>query len=171
MNEINISEPVNATEKISIEGFQSASLVVHTKRLSEMAYEEVDEQDRNCLARATVLMGAAALEALLIEVTYIEKPELYNKMEFRKAGFQKKIEMLKGKEFLPLCHEANKLWNYRIALAHSEPINERTLKTGEVINAEGVQWIYKTLKEFIQDIWDLEIPSWFSETTGITNYK
>ncbi len=171
MDKIIVSEYGNAVETIGIEVFQSASLVLQTKRLSEMVCEQINNEDRNCLARATVLMGAAALEALLIEVAYIEKPELYDKREFRKTGFEKKIEMLKGKEFLPLCHETDKLWKYRIALTHSEPINERTLKTGEIINAEGAQWVYKTLEEFVQIIWNSKIPSWFSETIEIRNQK
>lgn len=166
-----ISEYGIAIESIKIEAFQSASLVVNTKRLSEMVCEPMNIKDISCLAEATVLMGAAALEALLSEVAYLEKPELYEEMEFRRGGFKKKIILLKGKDFFPLCYEANKLWEYRKALAHSEPINERTTMIGKIINVEGAQWVYKTLEKFSRIIWDSKMPLWFSETTGINNPK
>lgn len=135
-----------------------------------MTCEQISVQDKNCLAKATILMGAAALEALLTEVAYLDKPELYNNKSFLKAGFKKKVEMLKGNEYVSLYHEANKLWEYRKAIAHSEPINERSLNIGEIINSEGAKWVYKTLEEFSRIVWKSEIPVWFSETTGIRKF-
>lgn len=164
-----VKEQMTVKESAKIEVYQSASLVLHTKRLSEMTGEQINELDRNCLASATVLMGAAALEALFAEVVYVNKPDLYTE-KFLHFGFKKKIKKLKGKKYLSSskeAQEASELWEYRKAIAHSEPINDRSTTKGKIINPEGAKWVYKTVEEFARIIWDSEIPEWFSETTGI----
>jgi hypothetical protein len=162
-----INDSVTATEEIIITVFQSAGLVAHAKMLVRMTEEETNEYKVVALATATILMGAAALEALLSEAAYVLKPELYKQRgrgSYLKVGPPDKFKRLIGYE----SSEVRSIWDARIAVAHSEPHNSRSRFVGEKLNAEGVKWVIDAIEKVSGEVWGESMPSWFKEGAGLT---
>lgn len=156
---MNVNDSATGVQDMKIEVFQSEGLISHTKLLANMTASERDEHRIVALATATILMGAAALEALLLEAAYILNPDLYRLDKFRQWRPPKKYEKLKGRK----SEEVEKIWNARIAVAHSEPHNERSRFVGEKLNAEGAVWIVEAIASISNEIWGESMPSWFKE--------
>lgn len=131
------SDSVTVTEKITINVFQSGGLVSHTRLLAKMTAEEKNEYKIVALATATILMGTAALEALLSEVAHILKPGLYEEKNYRKGGVTNKFKQLMGYE----SQDVKSIWDARIAVVHSEPNNSRSRDVGKKLNAEYAKWV------------------------------
>jgi hypothetical protein len=144
--------------------YQSAGLVAHTRILARMAQDETDEMELVTLTTATILMAAAAMEAVLLEAAYILKPSLYENIKFRNAGAPTKFQEFTGHT----SQEVTDLWNARIAVAHSEPDNTRTRFVGVKLNAQGAEWVANCVENISKQVWGAFMPKWFSETTGIT---
>jgi hypothetical protein len=153
---------------VSIQAFQSGGLVAHTRRLACLAAKSADEIEEVCLATAAILMGAAAIEALLSEAAYLKKPALYKKNKFRFEGVPGKFKMLTGDELTVKCPDGNKLWAQRVALSHAEPDHSRTRFVGTRINADGARWAAETTERLAVMIWGADMPRWFAETTGLS---
>jgi len=143
-----INDSVTATEEIIITVFQSAGLIAHAKMLARMTEEETNEYKVVALATATILMGAAAIEALLSEAAYVLNPELYRERgrgSYLKVGPPDKFIRLIGHE----SAEVRSIWDARIAVAHSEPHNLRSRFVGEKLNAEGAKRVIDAIKQFL----------------------
>jgi hypothetical protein len=153
-----VSDSVTVTEKITITVFQSGGLVSHTRLLAKMAAEE-NEYKIVALATATILMGAAALEALLSEAAHILKPGLYDKRNYRMCGVPDKFKKLMGYE----SQDVKSIWDARKAVAHSEPHNSRSRFVGEILNAKGAKWVIETIEIVSNDVWGESMPNWFKE--------
>ena len=152
-------------DTVSIPGaYQSAGLVAHTRILASMAQDEKDEVKLVTLTTATILMAAAAMEAVLSEAAYILKPSLYKDSDFRRAGAPAKFEKFTGHP----SQEVEDVWNARIAVAHAEPNNKRTRFVGVKLNAEGAEWAANCVVKISKEVWGASMPNWFSETTDIT---
>lgn len=151
---------INVREEVTIHAFQSAGLVRHTRLLAEIARGHLSETNMVAVTTATILMAAAALEALLLEAAFVLQPSLYANRQFRKAGAPEKFMELKGY----YSTKAADIWNARKAVAHAEPDNERTRFVGEKLNANGAEWAARCIEKLSTEIWGNEMPSWFSET-------
>lgn len=150
-----------AHDKLLIDGaYQSAGLVLHTKILARIVQGEKDELRVVALATATILMAAAALEAVLMEAAYILNKPLYKNNIFRKRGADKKFEKLTG----PPSQEAIALWETRIAVAHAEPDHKRTRFHEIKLNAQGAEWAANCIEKISKEVWGKSMPKWFSET-------
>lgn len=132
-----------------------------------MTSKSKDQQEITCFASATLLMAAAAFEALLAEAASIKDPKLYTKKYFNK-GMPAKYEELMGRPLNVADKDADDLWKNRNALTHSEPNNDRSKSLGKKINSSGAIWAYEVVKKVSLDIWGDKMPSWFSKATGLT---
>jgi hypothetical protein len=146
-----LTDMATSDENISISAFQSAGLVAYTRTLAEIAKIQTTEKETVALATATLLMAAAALEALVTEAAYEHKKELYELQDFRDAGAPSKFERLK-KYSSP---EAIELWKLRKAVAHAEPDNKRTRFVGEKLNVEGAEWAAATIEKISREVWEV----------------
>ena len=168
MTRKDISDSVKGQDSVSIEAFQSGMLVLFTRKLAVLTKDFKNKPECECLATATIVMGAAALEALFLEVAYKKDRELYKDENFRKrAGVPKKYEILTNQTLEETFPDVLKLWESRLALSHSEPDLPRTRFVGEKINPEGAIWVADTLDKFATQIWGDQMPKWFTETTGL----
>jgi hypothetical protein len=161
-----INDSGTATAEIIITVFQSAGLVAHARMLARMTEEETNEYKVVALATATILMGAAALEALLSEAAYVLRPDLYHNKPgvYRKCGLNDKFEKFMGYQ----SPEVKLIWDARIAVAHSEPHNSRSRFVGEKLNAEGTKWVIDAIEKVSSEVWGESMPSWFKEGAGLT---
>lgn len=148
-------------EEVILSAFQSAGLVRHTRSLAEIACGQLSETNMVAVTTATILMAAAALEAVLSEAAFLLQPDLYADKQFRKAGAPEKFLKLKGYP----STKTEEIWNARKAVAHAEPDNARTRFVGEKLNAKGAEWAARCIEELSVEIWGNEMPTWFSETT------
>lgn len=162
--ELRESFKINETVKIDV--FRSAGLIWHTQYLARLASDSsLNKMELVSLCTGVVLMGAAALESLLMEAAFLLNTDLYQRKAFRKAGVTQKYKMLMGQ-----CPDyVERIWKYRIAVTHSEPDNQRSRYVGEIINVKGAVWIAQTLDLIAKDIWGSSVPKWFSETLSL-NY-
>ncbi len=127
--------------------------------MSRLAGKSTAQDEVVCLATAAILMGAAAIEALLSEAAYIVKPELYKEEnDFRRLGVPRKFKMLTGKELKDACPDGDELWGWRLALSHAEPNHKRTRFVGARINAEGARWAAETTERLAVMIWGAHMP-------------
>ena len=115
-------------------------------------------------ARVAILVGGAAIEALLLEAAYIKNPQLYKQDKFRGERPSAKCKDLTGKELIDISPNADELWKWRVALGHTEPDNERTRFVGTRIDANGAEWVNQTLENLAVIIWGKDMPDWFAQT-------
>jgi len=158
-----VTDSITASEKITITVFQSGGLVSHTRLLAKMAENEQEEYKVVALATATVLMGAAALEALLSEAAYVLNPDLYDKNNFRLCGVPEKFKKLMGYK----SQEVELIWAARKAVAHSEPQNSRSRFVGIKLNASGASWVTNTIEQVASEVWGESMPNWFKNGAGL----
>jgi len=168
MEEKHVANHGVGMNSIKIEAYQSAGLVLHTRRLSNLVAQSADVEEVTCLATAAILMAVAAIEALLSEAAYLKKPELYATNAFQYGGVPVKFEKLMGEKLKVMCPDADELWGHRLALSHAEPDHRRTRFVGQRINAAGACWAAKTVEKLAVKIWGAEMPNWFAETTGLS---
>jgi hypothetical protein len=148
---------------IKIDAYQSAGLVMHTRKLAELTRQFSNQPEVTSLATAVIVMAAAALEALLAEAAYMLQPELYKLTKFRKAGVPQKFKLLKRYS----SPDIEEIWGYRNALSHAEPDNPRTRYVGEKLNEAGALEFAATIEKLAVEIWGAQMPDWFVETTGL----
>lgn len=158
-----IQDSGKADENICIKAYQSAALVIQTRVLARIAQSETEETIVAAISTATILMAAAALEAVLSEAAYILNQSLYKTKKFQRSGAPGKFEQLTGHS----SHEVTALWHARIAVVHAEPDNSRTRIVGEKQNAQGAEWAASCIERISKEIWGASVPKWFSDTTGI----
>ncbi len=151
----------------SIDVYQSGSLIAFSRRLSTCTMQARDQQEEACYATATILLAAAALEALLSEFAYLNDRCKYSTNEFRKAGVPRKYEILSGKDLAIAYPEIAELWAHRIAIGHSEPDNRRSTVYGTRVNKAGATWVVTTLESFARALWGADIPSWLRRDAGL----
>ena len=156
---MNDSISLTITEQTKITVFQSAGLITSTRTLAKMTQEETDEYRVTTLATATILMGAAAIEALLSEAAHMLHPELYNKKDYRMCGVPTKFKKMMGYE----SQEVKSIWDARKAVAHSEPNNSRSRFVGEFMNAQGAKKVIETVEKIAMEVWGDSMPDWFRE--------
>jgi len=151
-----------------IEAYTSAALLMDVRTLARLCKQSRSQDEIASLARAAILVGGSAMEALLLEAAYVKKRELYEDKKFRQYfGVADKFEALMGKKLSSICPDAAELWEQRNALGHSEPDNERTRFVGTRIDAEGAKWVSQTLDKFMVIVWERDMPAWFAHTTGL----
>jgi hypothetical protein len=157
----------NVEEIEMIEAYASGALLMDLRTLARLCRQSRNQDEIASLARATILVGGAAMEALLLEAAYIKNPQLYKQDEFRYGGVTEKFKELMGKELSSISPDADELWKWRKALGHSEPESERTRFVGTRINADGAEWASQTLDKLAVIIWGKDMPDWFAKTTGL----
>ena len=150
-----------------IEAYESGALLIAVRTLARLCKQSRNQDEINSLARAAILVGGAAIEALLLEAAYIKNSQLYKQDKFRHAGVRDKFKGLMGKELSNISPDADELWKWRKALGHTEPDNERTRFVGTRINADGAEWVNQTLEKLAVIIWAKDMPDWFTQTTGL----
>ena len=158
-----VSDSGTGTETISITVFQSGCLVSHTRILAKMTDGEINERKVSALATATILMAAAALEALLSEAAHVLKPALYEQRSFRMCGAPDKFKKLMGYK----SPEAELIWNARKAVAHSEPNNSRSRFVGKHLNSEGAKLALEAIENISNEVWGQLMPNWFKYGAGL----
>ena len=149
-----------------IDVYQSGGLVDFAKRLAALTSQAHDQQEEACYATATILMAAAALEALLAEFAYITDRTKYTN-EFRKAGVSKKYQLLTSNELAVAHPPVAELWEHRIAIGHSEPDNARSRFYGTRVNRAGASWACSTLEDFARQLWGARMPDWLRKDGGL----
>lgn len=154
-----VIDSVVATEQIRITVFQSAGLISQTKVLALMASKERDSEKRSALIVSTILVSAAALEALLLEAAHELNPELYKNRNFRMEGVPFKFKKLVGRK----SDEIEAIWEARKAISHSEPHNKRSRFVGEQLNTDSVKQIVNILESISNEVWGKNMPNWFIE--------
>lgn len=159
-----INERLSIQEELIIHAFQSAGLVKHTRILAAIVSFQESDASMVAVATATILMAAAALEAVLSEAAFVLKPNLYSDKQFRRAGAPEKFEKLMGYS----STKARELWDARKAVAHAEPDHARTRFVGVKLNAQGAELALKCLEELTIEIWGNQMPAWFSDTLKST---
>lgn len=152
------TECATGLDTLKIDVFQSAGLIDHIRYLAKLAEGE-DKNGRASLATAAILVGSAAMEALLSEAAYLIKPQIYDN-KFKYAGVPQKFERLTKER---LDGQAAKLWEYRCALTHSEPDNKRSTMVGEKIKAGDVNWVLKTVVELAYEAFGDKMPGWLEK--------
>ncbi len=177
---MDVSDSGSFSENISISVYQSGGLVSHTRLLAQMTNEEENEGRVVALATATILMGAAALDAILSEAAYVMKMELY--LEGKKTEKEKRVKQKKRKKqnYLQcgvpdkfsrfMGHDSSEvklLWNARIAVCHSEPDEPRSRFVGDKLSAEGAEWVIRTVEDVAREVWGDAMPDWFKESAGL----
>ena len=150
-------------EEVRIDAYQSGALVSDTRRLAELTRTCSDQFQLACIARAVIVVAAAALEALLSEAAYLTKRTLYDDKKFRKAGVPEKFKKFMKRS----SDDAERLWEYRNALTHAEPDNRRTRFVGEIINEVGALWVASTVEQLAVEVWQDQMPPWFREMTEL----
>jgi hypothetical protein len=152
---------------MGIDAFQSGQLVLNTRQLANLTESFKNKPEVTCLANSTIVMGAAAIEALLSEAAYIKNPALYAQKGFRDTGVPDKIIRLMDQTLREASPDASELWEHRKALTHAEPDAERTRILGKRINPEGASWAAEAVEQLARKIWGDQMPKWFSDTTGL----
>lgn len=158
-------DEITVGEKVTVTIYQSAGLVKQTRTLSEITKRQSANIDIVALSTATILMAAAALEAIISETAFILNPSLYNQKKFRKAGVSEKFKLLKGYSSGML----DELWEARNAVAHAEPDHRRTKFVGEKLNIRGAEWAATCVEDLSKEVWGKEMPEWFANETGLKN--
>ena len=167
MTQKNVSDSGEGHDSVSIEAFQSGMLVLFTRKLAELTKNFENKPECECLVTATILMGAAAIESLLLDVAYVTNPTKYKDSDYRNKGVRKKYEELTGNNLDNRFPNVSELWGHRVALSHSEPDLRRTRLIGQRINPEGAVWVADTVDEFAVSLWGDQMPVRFSSTTGL----
>ena len=147
----------------AVSDYQSAGLVVNTRKLAELTAESTNPADIGSLATATILTAAAALEATLSEFLWITNPAAFTK-EFRRAGIAGKYQHITQRSLAIDFPATAELVGHRIAISHSEPNNRRSRQFGSRINADGAHWAAETVETFAEAIWGNSMPQWFRNT-------
>ncbi len=150
-----------------IEAYASGALLMDVRTLARLRKQSRNETEIACLARAAILVGGAAMEALLLEATYIKNRKLYKQKRFRRDGVPAKFRDLMGKELSDISPDADELWAWRNALGHTEPDSIRTRFVGTRENADGAEWVSQTLDKFAVIVWGKDMPVWFAQQTGL----
>lgn len=176
-NEHQRSEPVHNRTEVSdaataddsgfhIDVFMSGGLVTFTRKLADMAAQANEQQDVACLATATILTAAAALEAILSEFVYTINPSGYTK-QFRKTGVPEKFRLATGTGLVATHPAVAELWDHRNAIGHSEPENPRSRFYGTRIDKAGAGWAISTVESFARALWGSNMPDWFRSDSGL----
>ena len=150
-----------------IEAYVSGALVMDVRTLARLCKQSRDQDEIASLARAVILVGGAAIEALLLEAAYIKDSQLYKQDKFRFEGVPEKFKDLMGKNLSNISPDADELWKWRKALGHTEPDSERTRFVGTRINADGAEWVNQTIEKLAVIIWGKDMPDWFAQTTKL----
>ena len=142
---------------------QARGLTWHTRVLRDLAHS--DHEHVTTLVTATLLVAAAAAEAILSEYARAARPDVYGDKQFRLTNPASKFESLVGTSSQDLVW----LWGVRTAIAHSEPDHVRSGRFGADITLEGADRAYGILCDLIVRVWDDAVPGWFAEVTGISS--
>lgn len=104
----------------------------------------------------TLLMAYAALQALILETTFVLYHPVYEKKSFRRAGIVEqyeeflKVDDRPGESLPDLIPEVSA---HRIALTHSEPDNIRSRTVGGVISATDATRISQGIRDVAKWLW------------------
>jgi hypothetical protein len=124
-------------------------------------------------AMNTLLMGYAALQALVLETALIKYPDLYaDRKGFRKAGIVEQYEKYlanDGRPGEPLHPVIEEISAHRIALTHSEPDNPRTFVLGNVISATDAARFAAQVRNVAEWLWRGERPGAVSASFDESN--
>lgn len=120
-------------DEVCVRVYQHAGLLGQTRTLANLAEHEPDEHRKVALTTASILVAAAAIEALATEVAYARNPALYAEARFRHSSPQAKIRLLTGAD----SADCELIWSARKAIAHSEPDNRRSRDVGALLQAGG----------------------------------
>ena len=129
-----ITDRVSGYDEVSVRVYQHAGLLSQARSLANLARHEADEAKRVALTTATILIIAAAIEALATEVAYVRNPALYAEGRFRYSSPLVKIRLLTGAD----SADCELIWSARKAIAHSESDNKRSRDVGALLQADGM---------------------------------
>jgi hypothetical protein len=160
------SDSAKVEDTFHIDVFQSGGLIAFTRKLAAYTAQSVDPHDEACFATATILMAAAALEALLSEYAYTARRTSCTK-DFRMAGVPKKFKLLTGEDLAVAYPDVAELWDHRIAIGHSEPESARSRFYGTRINKAGAIWAADVVAALAWALWDSSMPDWFRNDAGL----
>lgn len=158
-----MSDEARASDAQLVSVYQSAALVLYTKKLAAFVATATDQQDACCFATATLLTAAAACEAILSEFVYITNLPAFTP-EFLKAGVAKKYESCKNRKLDKEHPAVSELIRHRHAISHSEPNHRRSQLFGTRVNVDGARWAAQTVEDFARAIWGSSMPKWFLDT-------
>ncbi len=156
-----------ATFDYRIEVYMSGALTSNVRRLASMAARATDPRDVSCLCVSALLMGAAALESLLTDLSYVTNRTQYNDTRFRHAGLGDKYNQLTGRDLLVDHPPISQIWDSRNAVGHSEVTHFRSRTVGERLNPAGAEWVAQSIEDFARAVWGTGMPDWFRSDAGL----
>ena len=147
---------------------QSGGLVAQTQRLAALTGQAKTQDDVACLATATILVAASALDTLLSDYVYIMRPNEPGNRGYSKMGLAEKrarIEAIVEVDGEILANVAA-LWDFRNAIGHSEAESKLAQKHEACINKKGAHWAARTVEAFALALWKSEMPGWLCDDMG-----
>lgn len=138
------------SESISMSVFRTGSLLPCARNLSKMVQKA--DQNIDCLAMATIMMCAAAIDASLFEYANKNNKNIYEKKDFSRKGIALKYFDLFGNKLEDDYKDVDELVKIRNAIVHNEPEHDRELTLGSHLTKDKSLWAFKTTENFIKNI-------------------